>query len=104
MVSVKAVNTIKMLELERDMSFIKQEMDLTSRSIDKIFDGEPNKKFIKNNTGELPQGYTNILDYSIESDIDLKQNLTLGTYNSRAIYFNPFAMDYYVKEFKYQSR
>ena len=73
------------------------------RSIDKIFDGEPNKKFIKNNTGELPQGYTaNILDYSIESDIDLKQNLTLGTYNSRAIYFNPFAMDYYVKEFKYQ--
>jgi len=74
------------------------------RSIDKIFDGEPNKKFIKNNTGELPQGYTaNILDYSIESDIDLKQNLTLGTYNSRAIYFNPFAMDYYVKEFKYQA-
>ena len=73
------------------------------RSIDNIFDGEPNKKFIKNNTGELPQGYTaNILDYSIESDIDLKQNLTLGTYNSRAIYFNPFAMDYYVKEFKYQ--
>ena len=73
------------------------------RSIDKIFDGEPNKKFIKNNTGELPQGYTaNNLDYSIESDIDLKQNLTLGTYNSRAIYFNPFAMDYYVKEFKYQ--
>ena len=56
------------------------------RSIDKIFDGEPNKKFIKNNTGELPQGYTaNILDYSIESDIDLKQNLTLGTYNSRYI-------------------
>ena len=73
------------------------------RSIDKIFDGTPTKKFILNNTGELPQGYTaNVLDYSIDSDIDLKQNLTLGTYNSRAIYFNPFAMDYYVKEFKYQ--
>ena len=74
------------------------------RSIDKIFDGTPSKKYILNNTGQLPQGYTaNVLDYSIDSDIDLKQNLTLGTYNSRAIYFNPFAMDYYVKEFKYQS-
>lgn len=73
------------------------------RSIDKIFEEEPIKKYMFNNTGEPPVGYDgNILDYSIDSDIDLKQNLTLGTYNSRAIYFNPFAMDYYVKEFKYK--
>lgn len=73
------------------------------RSIDKIFEEEPTKKYMFNNTGEPPVGYDgNILDYSIDSDIDLKQNLTLGTYNSRAIYFNPFAMDYYVKEFKYK--
>lgn len=72
------------------------------RSIDKIFEEEPIKKYMFNNTGEPPVGYDgNILDYSIDSDIDLKQNLTLGTYNSRAIYFNPFSMDYYVKEFKY---
>ena len=74
------------------------------RSIDSMFDEDAGKKYILNNTGQLPEGYdANILDYSIESDIDLKQNLTLGTYNSRAIYFNPFAMDYYVKEFKYQA-
>ena len=74
------------------------------RSIDKIFEEEPVKKYMFNNTGEPPVGYDgNILDYSIDSDIDLKQNLTLGTYNSRAIYFNPFSMDYYVKEFKYNS-
>jgi hypothetical protein len=73
------------------------------RSIDKIFEEEPVKKYMFNNTGEPPAGYDgNILDYSIDSDVDLKQNLTLGTYNSRAIYFNPFAMDYYVKEFKYK--
>ena len=73
------------------------------RSIDKIFEEEPVKKYMFNNTGEPPVGYDgNILDYSIDSDVDLKQNLTLGTYNSRAIYFNPFAMDYYVKEFKYK--
>jgi hypothetical protein len=73
------------------------------RSIDKLFEQEPVKKYIFNNTGETSQGNdANVLDYSIDSDIDLKQNLTLGTYNSRAIYFNPFAMDYYVKEFKYK--
>ena len=74
------------------------------RSIDSMFDEDAGKKYVLNNTGQLPEGYdANILDYSIDSDIDLKSNLTLGTYNSRAIYFNPFAMDYYVKEFKYQS-
>jgi hypothetical protein len=73
------------------------------RSIDKIFEQEPVKKYMFNNTGETPTEYdANILDFSIDSDIDLKQNMTLGTYNSRAIYFNPFSMDYYVKEFKYK--
>ena len=73
------------------------------RSIDKIFEGSPVKKYIFNNTGNTAEGYNgNVLDYSIESDIDLKQNLTLGTYNSRSIYFNPFSMDYYVKGYKYQ--
>jgi len=73
------------------------------RSIDKLFEQEPVKKFIFNNTGDrTPGNDSNILDYSIDSDIDLKQNMTLGTYNNRSIYFNPFAMDYYVKEYKYQ--
>ena len=73
------------------------------RSIDKLFEQSPVKKFIFNNSGDkVPGSDTNILDYSIDSDIDLKQNMTLGTYNSRSIYFNPFAMDYYVKEYKYQ--
>ena len=44
-------------------------------SIDSIFDENAVKKYILNNTGQLPQGYTaNILDYSIDSDIDLKSN------------------------------
>jgi len=73
------------------------------RSIDSLFEQEPVKKYIFNNTGQTPEEYDgNVLDYSIDSDIDLKQNLTLGTYNSRSIYFNPFSMDYYVKQYKYQ--
>mgnify|MGYP003134741414 CR=1 FL=1 len=73
------------------------------RSIDKIFEQEPVKKYTFNNTPDTPVGSDgNVLDYSIDTDIDLKNNMTLGTYNSRAIYFNPFAMDYYVKEFKYE--
>jgi len=76
---------------------------LNFRSIDKMFEQEPSKKFIFNNTGErTPGNDSNILSYSIDSDIDLKQNMTLGTYNNRSIYFNPFSMDYYVKEYKYQ--
>ena len=73
------------------------------RSIDSLFEQEPVKKYIFNNTGQTPEEYDgNVLDYSIDSDIDLKQNLTVGTYNSRSIYFNPFSMDYYVKQYKSQ--
>ena len=72
------------------------------RSIDKLFEQDPVKTFIFNNTGETPPEVdANVLDYSIDQDVDLKQNLTLGTYNNRSIYFNPFSMDYYVKEYKY---
>ena len=73
------------------------------RSIDKLFEQEPSKRFIFNNTGDrTPGNDANILSYSIDSDVDLKQNMTLGTYNNRSIFFNPFSMSYYVKEYKYQ--
>jgi len=72
------------------------------RSIDKLFEQSPVRKFIYNNTGLTPEGYDgNIIKYSIDKDIELRKNLTLGTYNNRCVYFDFMAMNYFVKEFKY---
>jgi len=73
------------------------------RSIDSLFEQQPVKKYIFNNTGQKPEGYDgNILSVSIDSDIDLKQNMVLGTYNTRSIFFDFFAMNYFVRNYKYE--
>ena len=66
------------------------------KSIDNIFgSGSPVGKFNYNNTGGKVQGQDdNILNYNIESDTELHQNLTLGTYNNKSIFFDYFKMDY----------
>lgn len=72
------------------------------RSIDALFEQSPVRKFIYNNTGLTPQGYDgNIISYNVEKDIELRKNLTLGTYNNRSVYFDFMAMNYFVKEYKY---
>jgi hypothetical protein len=70
------------------------------KSIDKLFDQNPVRKYIYNNTAEKPNGYDDkILSYTIERDIDLQQNLTLGTYSNRSIFFDFYANDYQVRDF-----
>ena len=70
------------------------------KSIDKIFQGEPTKKYIYNNNPKLPEGYdAKVLTYDIESDIDLHEKLMLGTYNNRSIYFDFLAMNYVVQNY-----
>jgi len=66
------------------------------KSIDNIFgQGEPVGKFNYNNTGNKVEGNDdNILNYSIESDTELHQNLALGTYNNKSIFFDFLKMDY----------
>ena len=66
------------------------------KSIDNIFgEGQPVGKFSYNNTGGQAEGSdNNILNYTIESDTELHQNLTLGTYNNKSIFFDFFKMDY----------
>ena len=50
------------------------------RSIDKIFQDKPKKKFIFTNTTNMPEGYdAKILKYDINRDIDLGKNLFLIT-------------------------
>ena len=66
------------------------------KSIDNIFgSGQPVGKFNYNNTGGQVEGSNNnILNYTIESDTELHQNLTLGTYNNKSIFFDFFKMNY----------
>ena len=71
------------------------------KSIDKIFAGEPVKKYIFNNSPELPDGFdAKILLTDIESDIDLNEKLTLGTYHNRSIFFDFYALNYTVRDYK----
>ena len=71
------------------------------KSIDKIFSGEPVKKYIFNNSPDLPDGFdAKILLTDIESDIDLNEKLTLGTYHNRSIFFDFYALNYTVKDYK----
>ncbi|MHA1542059.1 MAG: hypothetical protein ACTSQH_03710 [Candidatus Hodarchaeales archaeon] len=62
---------------------------LCFKSIDKLFGKDPIKKFLFNNTGKLVAGYdANILSYSIDSDIDMNRNMTMGAYNNVTTYFD----------------
>ena len=71
------------------------------KSIDKIFAGEPVKKYIFNNSPELPEGFdAKILLTDIESDIDLNEKLTLGTYHNRSIFFDFYALNYTVRDYR----
>jgi hypothetical protein len=69
------------------------------RSIDALFkEQKPKRKLIFTGTPDQPIDYnTKIINYSVEKNIDLKNNLTLGTYSNESIFF-----DFY--EFKYRER
>ena len=70
------------------------------KGIDNIFSGESTKKYIYNNTPGLPEGYdAKVLTYDINRDIDLQENLMLGTYNNRSIFFDYFTFSYRVKNY-----
>jgi hypothetical protein len=70
------------------------------RSIDSLFSQEYKKNYIYNNTAETPEGYSGkILSYNIERDIDLQNNLVLGTYSNRSLFFDFYAMDYEVRDY-----
>ena len=69
-------------------------------SIDKIFTGEPKKRYIYNNSPGLPEGYdAKVLTYDIDSDVDVGQNLMMGMYNNRSIFFDPLSFSYEVRSF-----
>ena len=70
------------------------------KSIDKILGGKAEKKYIYNNSTELPEGFdAKILTYEINSDVDVGKNLMMGMYNNRSIFFDPVTFNYEVRSF-----
>ncbi len=70
------------------------------KSIDSLLSGPPTKKFINTRTPKIPDGYdANILSYTLDTDIDLAQNLSLGTYNNRTIFYDPVSFNYVVRDY-----
>jgi hypothetical protein len=71
------------------------------KSIDKIFEQSPTKKFLYNNISKpASSGYdAKILSYSIDRDVDTKESMSLGTYNNRSIFFDMYSMNYKVVNF-----
>ena len=67
------------------------------RSLDKLLDQkrEPVKKYIYTGNESYPPEYDgHITTYNVDRDIDLQQNLALGTYANRSIFFNYASMEY----------
>ena len=77
------------------------------RSIDALFDVKENEvkgEYLFSNTDYDPVGYDNkILDYSIDRDIDLQNNLVIGAYSNRTLFFDFYAMNYKVRNFSVDS-
>ena len=70
------------------------------KSIDKILGAEAKKKYIFNNSTQLPKGFdAKILTYEINSDIDVGKNLMMGMYHNRSIFFDPVTFNYEVRTF-----
>lgn len=71
------------------------------KSIDGLFDEKRDKKnYILSGTQGKPSEYDGkILRYSIERDIDLQKNLSIGAYSNRSIFFNFFNYNYVEREY-----
>jgi len=70
------------------------------RSIDVLFGQEPKSRYIYNNTQGIPPEYDGkILSYEIDKDINLQNNLAIGAYSNRTIFFDFYEMNYKVRKF-----
>tara|TARA_Y100001937_G_scaffold116329_1_gene168158 strand:- start:1719 stop:3017 length:1299 start_codon:yes stop_codon:yes gene_type:complete len=70
------------------------------KSVDTLLSQPATKKYIYNNTGNLETGFdANIITYNLNSDIDLHEKLSLGSYNNRTIFFDPISFNYVVRDY-----
>jgi hypothetical protein len=64
------------------------------KSIDALVSREPSLKCQYTNLPQKKEGYEPIQVYSINRNIDVHQNLVLGTYNNKSIFWNSFDCQY----------
>ena len=70
------------------------------KSIDGLFSQSYKRKYVLTNTPIKPDEYDGqVLKYSIDRDINLQNNLALGVYSNRSIYFNFYDYKYVDQEF-----
>jgi len=74
------------------------------KAIDVLTSQTPRLNVVYTNTAILPVGFdAKILDYSVERDIDLIDNLMVGAYSNRTIFFDFYNFEYKVEEFNVAS-
>ena len=81
--------------------FLYQTQDgMNFKSVDNLLDQDVKKKYVSNDSDALPQGYDDkILNYDMNRSVDLGSNLSLGAYNNRTLYFDPYQFKYTAKTF-----
>ena len=71
------------------------------KSIDILNKQKPLKKYIFTNTTDLEKGYdAKILSVDVQRDVDLIQNLTMGSYANRTLFFDHVNYEYRVRDYK----
>ena len=74
------------------------------RSIDKLWEQEAKGNYLFSNMNNNPEEYDGkIITYDINRDIDLQNNLLMGTYSNRSLFFDFYAMNYQVRNFNVDS-
>ena len=70
------------------------------RSLDALAEQESKGNYLFSNTDDIPSEYTaKILNYDIDRDIDLQNNLTIGAYANRTLFFDFYAYNYKVRNY-----
>ncbi len=70
------------------------------RSLDALAEQEPKGNYLFSNTDDIPPEYTaKVLNYDIDKDIDLQNNLTIGAYANRTLFFDFYAYNYKVRNY-----
>ena len=65
------------------------------KSIDVLNAQPPKKKYVYSNNEQIAEQYdAKILSMTVERDMDLQQNLSLGVYANRTLYFDFFNLEY----------
>ena len=80
--------------------FFKTRDGFQFKSIDGLFKQSPKKRYFLTSTPFKPYAYDGkILNYSINRDINLSNNLSIGMYSNKSLFFNFYDYNYVEKDY-----